>query len=108
MGLQITKFYKEMVRQSYAVNTASTWTIPIRSFLSQHATQVKIRRGTIARRMIASNETALLLFKINTYWRFTKAPTDREEEQTPCQQISGDEEEDISYGEKTRKRTNKP
>jgi len=60
MGHQVVKFYHHMVTEGYSVNSARTWTIPVRAFFSAKATQLKVRRGAIPRAQIAKNEHKFL------------------------------------------------
>jgi hypothetical protein len=60
MGHEVVKFYHSMIKEGYSVNTARTWTIPVRAFFSAKAAPLKVKRGAIPRAQIAMNEHKFL------------------------------------------------
>lgn len=60
MGHEVVKFYHHMANKGYSINTARTWTIPVRAFFSARATPLKVKRGAIPRAQIAKNEHKFL------------------------------------------------
>jgi len=64
MGNQVVLFYKDLIKKGYSINASRTWTIPVRSFFRDKATQLKIRRGAISRPQIASDEHSFLLVEL--------------------------------------------
>lgn len=60
MGLEVVKFYHHLTNEGYSINTARTWTIPVRAFFSAKATSLKVKRGAIPRAQVARNEHKFL------------------------------------------------
>ncbi|TRZ50159.1 MAG: hypothetical protein D4S01_07175 [Dehalococcoidia bacterium] len=71
MGHEVIKFYHHMINEGYSINSARTWTIPVRAFFSAKATQLKVKRGAIPRAQIASNEHKFLQQELSDMYYYS-------------------------------------
>lgn len=62
-----------MINEGYSVNSSRTWTIPVRSFFSAKATQLKVKRGAIPKAQIAKNEHKFLQQELQEMYYYADA-----------------------------------